>query len=83
MLNGDITAWRFEEISDVFKGKVKPHYLGRYSTKLKRISSMHWHPTSEFGKFYIFVILYYIYIFGETILIVVLKIILSLIVKKQ
>lgn len=57
MLNGDITAWRVEEISDVFKGKVKPHFLGRYSTKLKRISSIHWHPTSEFGKFYVFVIL--------------------------
>lgn len=53
MLNGDLTIWRLEEVNST-KEISRPQFLGRYSTQLKRITSIYWHQSSEFGKIHFY-----------------------------
>ncbi|KAJ8948712.1 hypothetical protein NQ318_017880 [Aromia moschata] len=48
-MNGDITVWKINSHPINSKEPTKPHYLGKYSTHLKKITTMYWHQTTEFG----------------------------------
>ncbi|KAJ8985118.1 hypothetical protein NQ317_012768 [Molorchus minor] len=48
-MNGDISIWRMNLVPTNSKEQISLASLGRYSTHLKRIVTLYWHPTMEFG----------------------------------
>ncbi|KAJ8929896.1 hypothetical protein NQ314_017361 [Rhamnusium bicolor] len=48
-MNGDISTWKINFRDSNSKEQSKLHFLGRYSTQLKRITTLHWHQTREFA----------------------------------
>lgn len=50
-LNGDISLWRLNARYFKFGEMSIPTFLGRYRTQLKRITTLYWHQSSEYGLY--------------------------------